>query len=140
MSTDRADGGSLLADADMTAVAAFPDGIAVAGEDDAFFDVLQELQLALLMLFLNSADGIKQSGDVVPAGAGIGNLPYIVGDFMASGGLDFTIEPHLSVFSGLQGLEREGEQSQVGNFVYPDNATAFAAAVSAFKEIVKEVG
>lgn len=82
----------------------------------------------------------KQSGDVVPAGAGIGNLPYIVGDFMASGGLDFTIEPHLSVFSGLQGLEREGEQSQVGNFVYPDNETAFAAAVSAFKNIVKEVG
>ena len=55
---------------------------------------------------------------------------------MAQGGTCFTIEPHLTVFEGLGGLEREGEESQIGEFKYPDSDTAFDAACSAFKAFI----
>lgn len=78
-------------------------------------------------------------GSVVPAGEGAGNVRAIVSDFSANGGRDFTIEPHLAVFDGLSALERKGEKSNVGKFVYDSNEQAFAAAVSAFRKIAEEV-
>lgn len=75
-------------------------------------------------------------GKVVPAGKGAGNIPVILPDFIARGGNALTVEPHLTVFKGLEGLEREGEESQVGMFSYPDNDTAFDAACTAIKEIL----
>lgn len=86
--------------------------------------------------YLHIKDALAD-GRVVPAGRGIGNVKAIVGDFMAMGGSAVTIEPHLTVFSGLEGLEREGERSQVGEvYVYPDSDSAFDAACSALKEII----
>ena len=55
---------------------------------------------------------------------------------MAFGKTFFTLEPHLTVFEGLAGLEREGEKSNVGSFSYPDANTAFDAAVTAFDKII----
>lgn len=78
-------------------------------------------------------------GSVVPAGEGAGNVRAIVSDFSANGGREFTIEPHLAVFDGLSALERKGEKSNVGKFVYDSNEQAFAAAVSAFRKIAEEV-
>ncbi len=78
-------------------------------------------------------------GRVVPAGAGIGNLPAIVREFIAMGGREFTIEPHLTVFKGLAGLEREGEKSKVGEYSYPDSDAAFDAACNAFKNVLGEL-
>ena len=79
-------------------------------------------------------------GRVVPAGKGNGNVEKIVSEFVAMGGRDFTIEPHLTVFKGLAELEREGEQSKVGQlYTYPDSNTAFDAACDAFKEIVTKL-
>ena len=78
-----------------------------------------------------------ESGDVVPAGKGIGNIPEILSEFEAAGGNALTVEPHLTIFSGLAGLEREGEQSQIGRYSYPDAETAFDAACTAIKEILK---
>lgn len=75
-------------------------------------------------------------GRVVPAGRGSGNLPAILGEF-AGFGRELTIEPHLAVFKGLQDLEREGETSNVGQYVYPSNDAAFDAACAALKEILK---
>ncbi|MBQ4082531.1 MAG: sugar phosphate isomerase/epimerase [Clostridia bacterium] len=73
-------------------------------------------------------------GNVVPAGQGIGNVKQIVGDFIANGGKEFTLEPHLAVFAGLSALERENEKSVVGHqFVYESNEQAFDAACNAFK-------
>lgn len=77
-------------------------------------------------------------GSVVPAGEGAGNVKAIVSDYIANGGKEFTIEPHLSVFSGLGDLERKGEESKVGHrFVYASNDEAFDAACSTFKALLK---
>lgn len=76
-------------------------------------------------------------GSVVPAGFGAGNVKEIVNKYMNNGGSEFTIEPHLAVFDGLAGLEREGEESNVGKFVYKSNDEAFDAACTAFKNIVE---
>lgn len=79
-------------------------------------------------------------GRVVPAGCGAGNLKAIVKDFIAAGGRDFTIEPHLTVFKGLSELERAGDESKVGEvYTYPDSDTAFDAACNAFKKLVGEI-
>ena len=75
-------------------------------------------------------------GSVVPAGKGQGNLPAILKDFQAQGGCQLTIEPHLAVFAGLKELEREGDTSVVGKYVYESNEVAFDAACNALKEIL----
>lgn len=76
-------------------------------------------------------------GNVVPAGKGVGELPTILADYISRGGNAVTIEPHLTVFKGLEGLEMEGERSVVGEvYKYPTKEAAFGAAVSAFKNIL----
>lgn len=79
------------------------------------------------------------SGSVVPAGCGAGNVRAIVADFIAAGGSDFSIEPHLAQFEGLSDLERENQRSSVGHeYVYPTKDAAFDAACDAFKAVAKE--
>ncbi len=75
-------------------------------------------------------------GNVVPAGCGIGHVPEILRAYRAAGGRDMTLEPHLAVFDGLQGLEREGDTSLVGQYVYPSNDAAFDAACTALKNLL----
>ncbi len=76
-------------------------------------------------------------GRVVPAGKGDGNVEKIVAGFISNGGRDFTIEPHLTVFDGLAGLEKDGNTSEVGTlYSYPTNEAAFKAAVDAFKSLI----
>lgn len=77
-------------------------------------------------------------GRVVPVGVGNGNVAAIVGEFIKLGGKNFTIEPHLTVFSGLSSLEREGERSGVGElYTYHDANSAFDTACEAFRNILK---
>lgn len=78
----------------------------------------------------------QADGFVVPAGKGIGNLPEILKMYKANGGVGVTLEPHLKIFKGLEGLEREGDKSVVGKFEYPSNDAAFDVAVNALKEIL----
>ncbi len=76
-------------------------------------------------------------GDIVPAGEGDGQIPYIIKDFAAMGGENVTLEPHLTVFDGLAGLERAGEKSNIGNkytFDSPDDA--FDTAANSLKNIL----
>ncbi len=75
-------------------------------------------------------------GSVVPAGKGIGNIPFLLANYH---GEILTIEPHLSVFSGLEKLEGE-QTSRVGKYTYPSGRAAFDAAVEALKECVKDAG
>ncbi len=75
-------------------------------------------------------------GKVVPAGKGVGNLPKILEMYKAQGGKGVTLEPHLSIFKGLAGLEREGEKSQIGAFQYASKEEAFDAAVAALREFI----
>lgn len=86
--------------------------------------------------YLHIKDALAD-GNVVPAGKGVGNLKYILDDFKKNGGDSLTIEPHLTVFAGLADLEKEGDKSVVGEvYRYPSNKAAFAAAVSALRELI----
>ena len=70
-------------------------------------------------------------GRVVPSGKGIGNLPYLLSNFK---GEVLSIEPHLSVFKGLEELEA-GEKTKMG-YCYPSARIAFDAAADALKELI----
>ena len=87
--------------------------------------------------YLHIKDAMKD-GTVVPAGHGVGCLETVVTDFLRRGGQVLTLEPHLSEFTGLQGLEKEGERTIVGSahFSYRDNNESFDAAVNALKAIL----
>lgn len=71
-------------------------------------------------------------GSVVPAGKGAGKLPYLLSQYK---GEVLTVEPHLSVFEGLDRLEAQS-RSKLCKYTYPDSQAAFAAAVSALREII----
>ncbi len=85
--------------------------------------------------YLHIKDALAD-GSVVPAGKGIGQVKKIVDDYRAQGGDAVTIEPHLKVFDGLKSLEREGESSQVGLYVFDSSDAAFDAACDAFKSLL----
>lgn len=72
-----------------------------------------------------------EDGTVVPAGKGIGNIPYLLKNYK---GKTLTIEPHLSVFEGFAQLEGN-EKTKMG-YCYPTSRAAFDAAVEALKAII----
>ena len=77
------------------------------------------------------------SGDVVPAGRGDGRIAAITAAFLAQGGTDVTLEPHLHDFGAYKSLERKGMAVELGKryaFRGPDEA--FDAAVRAFRELL----
>ena len=67
MIADGADFGGLFANDDVAAVGALPNGIAVTGEDQAAFDVGQELLVALFVLFLNLTHHTELGGNFLEA-------------------------------------------------------------------------
>jgi len=85
--------------------------------------------------YLHIKDALEDKS-VVPAGMGIGNLPFILGDYISRGGVAVSIEPHLKVFDGLAALEREGERSVVDDCSYPTKDAAFDAACNALRRII----
>lgn len=70
-------------------------------------------------------------GTIVPAGYGIGNIPYLLERYR---GEVLTLEPHLAVFNGLSELEA-GEQTKIA-FRYSSNREAFDAAVHALTSLI----
>lgn len=86
--------------------------------------------------YLHIKDALAD-GSVVPAGKGIGNVEFILGDYIRNGGDSVTVEPHLTVFDGLKGLEKEGDASVVGEvYKYATAEEAFSAAVSALRGLI----
>lgn len=75
-------------------------------------------------------------GSVVPAGKGIGNLLWILEQCKLLGVESCTVEPHLTVFAGLEALEQEGDKSKIGGYAYPNADAAFDAACDALKKIL----
>lgn len=73
-------------------------------------------------------------GKVVPAGKGIGNIPWLLERYT---GNVLTLEPHLSVFNGLEELEA-GEKTATYEYKYPSARVAFDVAVSTLKEIIEK--
>lgn len=100
-------------------------------------DTLQAWELLKgYVKYLHIKDALAD-GSVVPAGKGIGNVEFILGDYIRNGGDSVTVEPHLTVFDGLKGLEKEGDASVVGEvYKYATAEEAFLAAVSALREIL----
>ena len=100
-------------------------------------DTLQAWELLKgYVKYLHIKDALAD-GSVVPAGKGIGNVKYILDDFKKLGGNSVTVEPHLTVFDGLKGLEKEGDASVVGEvYKYATAEEAFSAAVSALRGLI----
>ena len=85
--------------------------------------------------YLHIKDALAD-GRVVPSGKGVGHVRAILDDFRARGGRDVTVEPHLSVFDGLQALERAGEETQIDPYCYASSDAAFDAACAALKALI----
>jgi sugar phosphate isomerase/epimerase len=84
---------------------------------------------------------IKDAGEkgIVPAGHGKGKIKEILSDLILNKKFDgfLSVEPHLKVFKGLS---EHGGEEHVGGFSYNSNEEAFAAAVTALRNILKEIG
>ncbi len=76
---------------------------------------------------------VREDGIIVPAGEGIGNIPYLIKNYK---GEVLTIEPHLAVFEGLSSLEKEGEKTQIDEYKYSSNKEAFNVATNALKKLL----
>ena len=124
MEADRADLRRVFADDDMAAVAAFPNREIIADEDDAFFDVVQELAITFFVVLLDRADHPEFGGNFAEAffRCDLGEFLIHIGPFVVFairgvfevdfGGRDFAImevfEPELGVLFLVQrGLEED---------------------------------
>ena len=75
-----------------------------------------------------------KNAEMVPAGDGIGRIPETLDALRGiyDGEFILTLEPHLMEFSGLQGLEKEGHTSNLGNR-YASPEAAFDCALRALR-------
>ncbi len=89
--------------------------------------------------YIHIKDARASDDMIVPAGNGDGNFKTIIPQYIAMGGSCFTMEPHLKEFSGLSNLEREGEESKVGEFNFETGDEAFDYACNAFKNLLGEI-
>ena len=92
-------------------------------------------QLRQRIKYLHIKDALAD-GRVVPSGCGIGHVREILNEYRAMGGDAVTVEPHLSVFDGLQGLEQAGQRTEMGACTYPSGDAAFDAACGALKRLL----
>ena len=84
--------------------------------------------------YLHLKDAEVAGGAIVPCGEGDGEIPWLIRELSAAGGeWTLSVEPHLTVFDGLSGLQSEGLTHK---FAYPSKRAAFDAAVSALKGVL----
>jgi len=83
-------------------------------------------------------DAMFADGSVVPAGKGEGHVDALIAALDARGG-DYmlTLEPHLTVFDGLAGLQ---DEKVLHKYHYPTSDAAFDAAAAALKELLTASG
>ena len=97
-------------------------------------DTLQAWELLRGRIVYFHVKDCVEGGKVVPCGKGIGHVPEILHQFIAQGGWQLTLEPHLTVFSGFADLEKEDAKTKMAAYEYPSQRAAFDAAVAALKE------
>ena len=92
-------------------------------------------QLHESITYMHIKDALMADGAVVCAGHGDGDVPEILRRLNAEreGEVILTVEPHLTVFKGLDQLQDEQLKHHES---YPDSRTAFHAAVTALREIL----
>lgn len=76
-----------------------------------------------------------ESGNVVPAGNGIGNLPFLLSQYK---GTVLSLEPHLTVFKGLSELEENENKTVIPEYQYRSAGEAFDTAVDALKMLISK--
>ena len=90
------------------------------------------------IFYMHIKDAMLATGAVVPSGCGDGNLRELIeGISEKADGMILSVEPHLTVFAGLDKLQGEEVKHE---FSYPDSETAFAAATDALKGILASKG
>lgn len=94
-------------------------------------------KLADRTTYLHIKDALPD-GKVVPAGCGVGQVAAIVADFGKRGGKVLSLEPHLTVFSGLSDLEA-GTKTEIDPYAYPNARAAFKASADALKKILEAI-
>ncbi|MCL1859671.1 MAG: sugar phosphate isomerase/epimerase [Oscillospiraceae bacterium] len=86
---------------------------------------------------------IKDAGEtgIVPAGFGKGKIKEILSDLILNRNFDgfLSIEPHLSVFTGIDELEGEGKKNMIVKNKFKSKPEAFAAAANALKDILSGI-
>lgn len=88
--------------------------------------------------YMHIKDAMLADGSVVPCGMGDGSLVELLGQMAKrADGMVLSIEPHLTVFDGLKGLQDEEVKHK---FVYESNRAAFAAAADALKGTLEKIG
>ena len=77
-------------------------------------DTLKAYQrLKQYITYIHIKDAVLETGTVVPPGKGDGHLPEILASFKADGYTGFlSLEPHLTNFTGLTGLEKDAEHRE----------------------------
>lgn len=82
--------------------------------------------------YLHIKDALAD-GQVVPAGKGIGNIPFLLENLSCD---TLTLEPHLKVFDGLKDLEEDASGYDTPVVTYPTNDAAFDAACEHLKALL----
>lgn len=106
-----------------------PANFVQAGEDTA----LALDRLAKKSRYFHIKDVIRETGEIVPAGEGDGNIPRLVS--MLEGDMVLTVEPHLAVFDGYAKID--GTQLK-NKYRFVSNGEAFDAAVRAMKNLLRQ--
>lgn len=96
-------------------------------------DAFEALGESIYYMHIKDCDAQKT---IVPAGKGLGGIPEILRELnKRDGQLVLTLEPHLTIFKGLAGLEAEGETSAIGN-AFRTAEEAFGVATDSLKSII----
>ena len=85
--------------------------------------------------YFHIKDVIAETGQLVPAGYGDGNIKKLVE--MIDGNKVLTLEPHLAVFEGYSSIDNSEMKNK---FCYSSNEEAFDSAVNALKDILVGAG
>ena len=85
--------------------------------------------------YFHIKDVVKETGELVPAGQGSGEIAKLIG--MIDGDKTLTLEPHLAVFSGYADIDHTEMKHR---FAFSSNAEAFDAAARALKDLLFAAG
>lgn len=90
------------------------------------------------LTYMHIKDALLADGSVVPSGHGDGSIPDILTAISKKkGDVVLSVEPHLTVFKGLETLQAEDLKQK---YTYPDSFAAFAAAAGALKDVLMQIG
>ena len=109
----------------------------IVGGFDTYPEAYNSLSGYIEYMHIKDAD---ETG-IFPAGYGKGKIKEILSDLILNKKFDnfLTVEPHLSVFKGIDELEGEGKRNTIVKNKFRSKEEAFTAAANALKKILKEI-